>query len=138
MSGQGLGMAPETRPSNNAVIASLPDGDAVSAVLRAIAEQTSIDPGHVAHGTGDAFALKLEGSEDETGPATRMGKWLLSLGQEREELVELGQAAREGEHAIVVNDVEDEATKDAVIAILKGAGGSRILHIGQWQSEEVL
>ena len=131
-------MAPETRPSTNAVLAALPDGEAVSTALRAIAEQTSIDPGHVAHGTGEAFALKLEGSEDSTGPATRMGKWLLSLGQEREELVELGQAARDGEHAVVVNDVDDEATKDAVVGILKAAGGTRILHIGRWQSEEVL
>lgn len=131
-------MAPETRPSSDAVIASLPDGEAVSSALRALAERTSIDPDDVAHGTGEDFALQLEGSEDPTGPATRVGKWLLALGQEREELIELGQAARDGEHAIVVNGVEDETTKDAVIDILKDCGGSRILHIGRWQSEEVL
>lgn len=131
-------MAPDTRPSTNAVLATLADGEAVSRVIREIAEQTSVEPSAVAHGTGEAFALRLEGSDDDTSASSRLGKWLLSLGQEREELVELGQAAREGEHALVVNDVDDQQTKDAVIGILKANGAGRITHIGQWASEDVL
>lgn len=128
----------DTRPTSDAVIASVATQGDVEAVLSELAETAGVASDAVAHGTGDGFAGQLEGGSPDSEPGTRLGRWLTSLGQDREGLVELGQVAREGRYVLVVNDVTDEQTKEAVIAVLQRHGGDHITYIGGWQNEEIL
>lgn len=128
----------DTQPTSDAVIAWVATQGDVEAVLAELAEQAGIDESAVAHGTGEEFASHLDRSEPDSEPGSRLGKWLTSLGQDRESLVEMGAAAREGRYALVVNEVTDDATKEAVIAILQRHGAQDMTYFGNWQNEEIL
>lgn len=130
-------MNDSARPSTHALIAHLPDTAAASSAIAAIAEETGIDPATVTHGTGEAFAARLEDTDSDDGAATRLVKWLSSLGQEREELIRLGQAAREGRHAVVVHDVSGRDTVDAMATVLNRHGAEDIVYFGDWQTEDL-
>lgn len=125
------------RPSEHAVLAHLADEATATAALDEIVEGTGVQASSITHGTGPDFADRLEIGKGEPGPATRIVKWLVSLGQEREELARLGQAAREGRHAIVINDVTDRDCLDAIVAVLKRHDAEDIRYIGDWQTEDL-
>lgn len=135
--GKGGGMA-DTQPKSDAVIAWVTSQEDVDAVLAELTDKTDIPESAVAHGTGDEFAAELDRSDPDSGSATRLGKWLTSLGQDREGLVEMGDAARKGLYVLVINDVDDDATKETVIGILQRHGGQEMTYIGDWQNEEIL
>jgi hypothetical protein len=130
-------MSTETRPSEHAVLAHVEDGDTAEAAIAAMADRAGFDRGTVATGTGAAFAEQLEAGSGDAGPAGRVVKWLLSLGQEREELARLGQHAREGRHAIVVNEVTDRDRLDEIVAVLKQHDARDIRYIGEWETEDL-
>ncbi|CAN5845270.1 hypothetical protein BH24ACT15_BH24ACT15_15790 [soil metagenome] len=130
-------MTDSARPSTHALIANLPDTPAAEAAIAEVSREVGIDPADVTHGTGDSFAQRLENTDSDDGAATRVVKWLSSLGQEREELVRLGQAAREGRHAVVIHDVSGRPTVDAITAVLKRHDAEDIVYFGDWQTEDL-
>ncbi|CAN5264505.1 hypothetical protein BH23ACT9_BH23ACT9_14350 [soil metagenome] len=136
--GNVLGMSADTRPNSDAIVATLTTADEADRVVAAIAEKTGVAAGDIAHGTGESFAHELEGGDRDDGSGSRLGKWLRSLGQDREELMEKGQEAREGYHVLVVNGVTDDQTKEAVIAVLQDHDADNIFHFGDWQNEDIL
>lgn len=125
------------RPSEHAVTASLPDEDAATAAIDEIVAGTAVEASSITHGTGPAFADRLEIGESEPGPGSRLVKWMVSLGQEREQLARLGQAAREGRHAVVINDVTDEGCLDEIVGVLKRHDGQDLFYFGEWQVEDL-
>lgn len=131
-------MAPDTRPTHDAIVATVDGPAAADAIVADIGGETTVGADDVAHGSGEAFAAELEGGSADSGPASRVSRWLTSLGQDRERLVEAGQAAREGRTALVVNGVDDDVTKEAVIAILQRHGADGITYLGDWQNEDIL
>lgn len=137
VAGNGVVMA-DTQPKSDAVIAWVASREACDAALAEIDADTSVAESDVAHGTGEEFAAELDRSDPDSDPGTRLGKWLTSLGQDREGLVEMGQAAREGRYVLVVNEVTDDATKEQVIAILQRHGAEDMTYIGNWQNEDIL
>jgi hypothetical protein len=52
-------------------------------------------------------------------------------------LVRLGQAAREGRHAVVIHDVSGRPTVDAITAVLKRHDAEDIVYFGDWQTEDL-
>jgi hypothetical protein len=131
-------MDADTRPSSDAVIATVDSAEDAQAIVSAITEATDIHTEAIAHGTGESFAAQLEGGDRDSAPGTRLGKWLISLGQDREELMEKGQEAREGRHVVVVNEVNDDDTKEAVVAVLQRQNAQDIIYFGEWQNEDIL
>ncbi len=128
----------DTQPKSDAVIAWVDSQGDVDAILADLQDEAGIGESAVAHGTGDEFASHLDRSDPDSGSGSRLGKWLTSLGQDRESLVEMGEAAREGRYVVVVNDVTDETTKETVIAVLQRHGAQDMTYIGDWQNEEIL
>ncbi|MGI9018575.1 MAG: hypothetical protein ACR2HR_15980 [Euzebya sp.] len=125
------------RPSDHAVIAHVADAPVAEAVLASLSQEAGVDLDSVSHGSGDEFAAELEGGDADSGSASRVVKWLLSLGQEREELVLLGQVVREGRHALVINDVSDRERLDAIVAVLERHDAQDIVYFGHWQTEDL-
>ncbi|WP_370324867.1 hypothetical protein [Euzebya sp.] len=130
-------MSANTRPNQHAVIAHVADEPTAEAVLSSLADEASVDLASVSHGSGDEFAGQLEAGEEDSHGATRVVKWLVSLGQEREELVRLGQVVREGRHGIVINDVTDRETLDRIVAVLNRHDARDIVYFGDWQTEDL-
>lgn len=131
-------MGADPRPDDHAVTAHFADAASLDAALEELAHNRLVDVDAVTSGTGEGFATELEpGDDEDTGAAGRVLQWLTSLGQEREELVRLGQAAREGRHAVVINDVADEADLDGIVTVLKRHGAADIVYFGDWQTEDL-
>ena len=128
----------DTQPKSDAVIAWVASQDDVDAVLSELGDQAGIGESSVAHGTGEEFASHLDRSDADSEPGSRLGRWLTSLGQDRESLVVMGEAARDGRYVLVVNDVADDETKESVIAVLQAHGAHDMTYIGNWQNEEIL
>ncbi|MEO2105333.1 MAG: hypothetical protein ABGZ36_06790 [Actinomycetota bacterium] len=128
-------MTADARPNDHAVIAHVGDAATAEAAVADLAE-SGVDRDAIAHGTGESFAARLEAGDEDSHPAGRLVKFLLSLGQEREELMRLGEEARSGRHAIVVNDVE-ESHRDAVADVLARHDARDIVWFGDWQTEDL-
>ena len=130
-------MDADARPSDHAVIAHVEDEAAATTAIDEIVDATPLDASSITTGTGPEFADQLEIGDSEPGPASRLVKWLVSFGQERAELARLGQAAREGRHAIVINDVTDRDCLDTIVAALKRQGADDVYYFGDWQVEDL-
>ncbi len=130
-------MAPNARPTDHAVIAHFATAEELSAALEEMAHNRVIDLDGVTSGTGEAFAAELQAQKEDAEPGSRVIKWLLSLGQEREELIRLGEVVREGRHGLVINDVADEGDLDAISTILKRHSAADIIYFGDWQTEDL-
>lgn len=129
-------MSDSARPTDHAVTAHFADADALDAALQELVHSRLVDPDSVTSGTGEGFAAELEPGDEDSSGAGRVIQWLTSLGQEREELVRLGQAAREGRHAVVINDVADEPDLDGITSVLARHGAADIVYFGDWQTED--
>jgi hypothetical protein len=128
----------DTQPKSDAVVASLASADDAEAAIAEITNESDVAVRDIAHGTGEEFAAELDRSDPDSEPGSRLGHWLTSLGQDRERLVELGEAARKGRYVMVVNGVTDDETKEAVIAVLQRHGADDMTYIGNWQNEDIL
>ena len=127
----------DSRPNTHAVIAHVADTPTADAALQDLSGEVGIDLDLVTHGTGDAFAAEVNGTDDDDSSKSRVGKWLMSLGQEREELVRLGENVKAGRHGLVINEVDERSTLDAIVAVLKRHGGEDIVYFGSWQTEDM-
>ena len=130
-------MSADPRPNTHAVIAHLPDEQAKSSALSALRDEVGLDTDLITHGTGPEFAARVNASEEDDEDTSRIGKWLLSLGQEREELVELAENVKEGRHGIVINEVDERSTLDRIVEVLNRFDAQDIVYFGQWQTEDM-
>lgn len=127
----------DTRPSDHAVIGHVADDATAEAALEDLSGEAGVDLATISHGSGSDFAAQLEVGSEGSKAASRVVQWLTSLGQEREELVRLGQVVREGRHGIVINDVSDRECLDRIVAVLKRHGAEDIVYFGDWQTEDM-
>lgn len=130
-------MSSTARPTDHAVIAHLADAASLEAALTELSHNQVIDLDEVRSGTGEAFASELQAGDADAETGTGFMRWILSLGQEREELVRLGQVVREGRHGLVINGVDDEGDLEAISSILKRHGAADIIYFGDWNTEDL-
>ncbi len=130
-------MSADPQPNTHAIIAHVADAASAEAALSALTDEVGIYLDRVTHGTGQSFAAKLNSSREEKEAKSRIAKWLLSLGQEREELVRLAEVVKDDRYGIVINDVDRRDTLDAVVAVLKRHDAKDIVYFGEWQTEDL-
>lgn len=130
-------MSADAQPNTHAVIAHVADADDASTAITALTDEVGLAADCITSGTGEEFAARVNGSRDDEDAKSRIGRWLFSLGQEREELVELGEHVKEGRHGIVINGVEERDLLDPIVDVLNRVDAQDIVYFGDWTTEDL-
>lgn len=129
-------MSSVTPPTEHAIIAHVADAPTAEAVMSALTDELDLDPERIEHGGGPELAERLSRTEDDDD-GHPIVSWLLSLGQEREELVRLGEAVRDGRQAVFVHCIDEREQIDAVADVLRRHDAHDIAYFGDWQVEDL-